>query len=248
MLNLPGLQIIFEPALKLPITVLAAGGRAPSTSWLSDVASRYPVWCVDRGIDVCRRAGVKPAYLVGDADSATGEGWEWGVAQEIPVLRDKPDKDLTDLQMALRLLGETSGSVSAVLTGGLGGRFDHAFSNVFALWEAAEFGVKPLAIADDLETIVFLEGPAALTAEWDNPPTTISLIAFSPLCDGVSSLGVHWPIDRHKIAMNHQMGICNRPAAGSRSVTMRIDSGRLGVYFCWDEKATFLPGEYEHNV
>jgi len=215
--------------------ILVAGGRPPNEKWLKQVAQRYPVWAIDRGIDVCRSAAVIPKILVGDADSGAVEAWQWAESHHVPIVRHSIDKDLTDLQLTLQELGGRHPGASALLTGGMGRRFDHAYSNVFSLQESKLWDVHAIGLVDEAEALFLVEGGQAFRAELTQSPIAVSLMPLSAVCDNVNSRGVHWPLQEATLTMKHPGGICNRLAEGSQSVSVSLDHGLLGVYFCWRE-------------
>ena len=217
------------------LVLLVGGGRRPALDWLRRMAQTCPVWAIDRGIDVCRQAAVVPELLIGDADSGSPAAWQWGESLRIPILRHPVDKDWTDLQLALAELAVRRPGATALLTGGLGRRFDHAYSNVFCLQAAKESGIQAAGLADETEALFFVAGGERLTARLVQSPTVISLMPLTPVCTKVASRGVHWPLTDATLTMNRPAGICNRPAAGSDRVDISLGSGLLGVYFCWDE-------------
>lgn len=233
-IELPQGQFFIDAELS-PLVLLVAGGRAPDEIWLRQVAQNCPVWAIDRGIDVCRSAKVIPERLIGDADSGSVESWQWGEALHIPVVKHPVDKDLTDLQLALQELGRRRPGVSALLTGGMGRRFDHAYSNVFTLLESDASGVRSIGLADESEAIFLVGGGQTFRTDLLELPVAISLLPLSAVCENVYSEGVHWPLQGAKLTMNRPGGICNRLAEGSSSIKVSLGCGLLGVYFCWNE-------------
>jgi thiamine pyrophosphokinase len=215
--------------------VLVAGGRPPSSSWLTAVSRTFPVWAIDRGVDACRLASVAPEILIGDADSGSMESWRWAESFRIPVVRHPVDKDLTDLQLTLQELGTRRPGASALLTGGMGRRFDHAYSNLFSLREEASRGVQAIGLADESEALFFIEGGQFLRADFIENPIAVSLLPLSASCDNVNSQGVHWPLRAARMTMDHPCGTSNRLAIDSRSLEISLGSGLLGIYFCWNE-------------
>jgi thiamine pyrophosphokinase len=218
------------------ILVLVAGGRPPAPGWLRHVAGNYPVWAIDRGADVCLKAEVKPEILFGDADSSSAEAWQWAKEASIPVERYHADKDYTDLQLALRGVAARQPKKNVLLTGGMGRRFDHAYSNIYSLMEAEGFGVKSIGLADEAETILFLRSGQSLHADFTQQPKVVSLLPLSPVCEQICSQGLHWPLCGATLRMDSPGGISNRLASGLHSVSVSIGSGCLGIYFCWEEE------------
>ena len=125
---LPGLELTFSADLSPLEIVLVAGGRSPDRAWLRAATARRSVWAVDGGLDACLSASVEPARLIGDGDSARPASWERIRTGGIPIDRYPVEKDLTDLPIALKTLGEEKRG-GALVTGCWGGGFEHMFSN-----------------------------------------------------------------------------------------------------------------------
>lgn len=232
---LPQCRVDF-PQVQADPLVLVAGGRAPSGQWLAQLAGKYPVWAVDRGVEACRSAAVAPELLVGDADSGSGPAWHWAEeVKRVVTVRQPVDKDDTDLQMALKELGRRRPGALALLAGGWGGRFDHACSNVFSLLESERWGVYPGGLIDDAETLFFLFAGQSLVLDFSDKPRVISLLPLTPVCSGVDLQGVHWPLGGAVLRMDSPAAISNRLETGSDQVRVSLMQGILGVYCCWDE-------------
>ncbi len=235
-LVLPQLRCIFEKELPGAQVLLVAGGRPPAAAWLTQAAENFPVWCVDSGIDSCLVSNVIPERLIGDGDSATSRGWDWGKELGIPVEVHPPEKNLTDLQLALQRVGTIYGQASVIVTGVWGGRFDHAFSNIYSLKGCQEFGVRGCCAADEGEVLLLLQGKDSMRIEMNDCPEVISLLPLSAECLGVSIDGVRWPLDEVELHDGLPYAISNRPNPGNKKITVGIEKGWLGVYLCWDEK------------
>jgi len=233
-ITIPQCTVVFQQA-EADAVVLVAGGRAPTASWLQKVAQLYPVWAVDRGSDICRVAAVTPEILMGDADSSAASSWEWLEALQVPTVRYPADKDFTDLQLALRELSERRPGAAVLLTGGWGGRFDHAWSNVFSLLQATDLGISIAGIVDQAEAMFFLPGGQQLEIEFVQQPKTISLIPLTPVCRQVTSQGVHWPLSGVNLSMHEPAAISNRLAVGAQKIRVSLGEGILGIYCCWQE-------------
>ena len=217
------------------LVLLVAGGRPPALDWLRRVAKTCPVWAIDRGIDVCRQAAVVPELLIGDADSGSPAAWQWSESLRVPTVRHPVDKDWTDLQLALAELAARRPGATALLTGGLGRRFDHAYSNVFSLQAANASGLQAAGLADETEALFFVAAGQRFTAHLAQSPPVVSLMPMTPVCTAVTSRGVHWPLTDATLTMERPAGICNRLSEGSNRLEISLGSGVLGVYFCWDE-------------
>lgn len=228
---LPGLELTFSADLSPLEIVLVAGGRSPDRAWLRAATARRSVWAVDGGLDACLSASVEPARLIGDGDSARPASWERIRTGGIPIDRYPVEKDLTDLQIALKTLGEEKRG-GALVTGCWGGRFDHLFSNVFSLMGSWDWGAGVRCMGDQREFLVCLKGEETLALTWETPPTVISLLALSSACRDVSIGGVKWPLSKASLDLCHPYAISNEPVADE--LNLSVGEGHLGLYLTWE--------------
>jgi len=234
-LILPQLRCYFECDLPETQVILVAGGRAPQPEWLRQVSEGHSVWGVDRGIDICQVSNLIPERLIGDGDSATSRGWTWGNSFDIPVEVHPKEKNLTDLQLALQAVGLVYGQATVVVTGVWGGRFDHAFSNIFSLKGSEEFGVRGCCAADEKEVLILLKGKDSVRIEFFNKPEIVSLLPLSAQCSGVFINDVHWPLANVELYNTLPYAISNHPNERATNITVAIERGWMGVYLCWDQ-------------
>ena len=228
-LSLPGIRIGLSGAAPDGERLLVAGGRAPSVPWLQAAAEGRRVVAIDRGIDACRAAGIIPARLIGDGDSASPEAWAWARRHGVPTLRFPKDKDETDTQLALREDDEAGGFV--ILTGTFGGRFDHAYSALYSLVGAGLSG----CLADDREILFLLRAGCAARFEPDRAPKVVSLLPLTDVCEGVDLSGVHWPLTGARLERLRPYAVSNRLDSPEGIFEVEIGAGLLGVYLCRDE-------------
>jgi len=232
LLTLPQLKASFLHPLPSVQVLLVAGGRPPASTWLQKAAVSREIWCADRGIEACREAGIRPLRLIGDGDSASGEAWAWGESLGIQIDRFSPQKDLTDTQLALQKISDSHPLAFVLMTGVWGGRFDHAFSNIFSLAGACQQGSRGCA-ADENEVLLLLNGPDEVVIDTHSRPAAISLLPLSPVCRGVSISGVHWPLDRVVLESSLPYAISNELSPTGNSFKAAVETGCLGVYLQW---------------
>ena len=129
---------------------MVLGGRAPSPEFLASLSRGCELWAVDRGVEACRAAGIAPAVLVGDRDSGSAEGWRWAAERGAATREYQSDKDLTDFQLALEIFADEhkNSEKNIILTGALGGRFDHLWSLTLSFLNMTRAGV-PFGMMDD---------------------------------------------------------------------------------------------------
>ena len=229
-LLLPQAHIFFESEQTDACQVVVLGGRAPALPWLSSVGSGRIVWAVDRGVDACMAAGIIPNHVVGDFDSISKEAEAWlerrSAEAEIEIKRFPAEKDCTDFQICLNL---TKGDL--LVTGCWGGRFDHAYANIFsALW-GVEWGAIVRAFADDSEVLIPLAAEArsaALELRLMSEASAISLLPLCESCEGVSIQGTKWELNGAKLAQRRPYAVSNVPAG--EKISVKIERGVVGVY------------------
>ena len=157
---------------------MVLGGRAPSPEFLASLARGCELWAVDRGVEACRAAGIAPAVLVGDRDSGSAEGWRWAAERGAATREYQSDKDLTDFQLALEIFADErkNSEKNIILTGALGGRFDHLWSLTLSFLNMTRAGV-PFGMMDDREGMIFVRGGEAYALAFARRPKALSLLA-----------------------------------------------------------------------
>lgn len=91
---------------------------------------------VDRGAFRLLKLGITPAVAVGDFDSLANGEREWVTTQVADIRRVKPEKDETDLELALTIAQNEYQADEIVIYGATGGRIDHFLSNIWIFTQA----------------------------------------------------------------------------------------------------------------
>lgn len=227
-ITLPEFHAAYSSPLPREELLLAGGGRAPSGSWLRQAAMGRELWAIDRGVNCCCHAGLIPAKLIGDGDSATAQAWQWAEQSSVPIVKFPIKKDYTDTQLALEMA--VSEQKFAILTGAMGGRFDHAYSTVFSFGHSNLQG----CIADEQEAVFFLRGQEQLSISFRRHAKAISLLPLTAVASGVTIQGVYWPLQEAELVQGLPYAISNEALAEKISVS--LSEGILAVYICWQEK------------
>ncbi|MCF7935696.1 MAG: thiamine diphosphokinase [Synergistales bacterium] len=232
---LPQVEVEIFPAPSDEATLLlVAGGRAPETEWLRTLSAGMTVWAVDRGAEHCFAAGVVPERFIGDADSISQGSLARLERTGVPRLVVDADKDLTDLQLALR---EASHSHRMVMvTGCWGGRYDHTASAVHsALW-ARDWGVPVTVYADQQEMLIPLGPQQVCAAGWHRFPSAVSLLPLGGSCHILRLKGTFWELADTWLDIKKPYAVSNRPALGRGGELLEIEVGRgvAGLYGWWE--------------
>jgi len=146
----------------------------------------------DRGAGQALELGLRPALAIGDFDSLAAHHLEALRTCGTEMLRFAPDKDQTDMELALEHLWNM-GRRMVYLYGALGGRLDHELTNITVAMRFATRGMQIRLVASRLLGY-FAHGTTDLHLE-GTPGETLSLIPFSPQVLNVRLTGVKWPLE-----------------------------------------------------
>ena len=209
--------------------LFVAGGRVPSREFFLEVADGRKIFCVDKGIEICRACEIVPNFLIGDFDSANSDSVNWAREKNIPAEKYPADKDFTDTQLALRRAEEIFGEHVALLTGCFGGRVDHLYSTIHTC--AAIDG--KIFLADEREIIFYLRGGESVTVKFFRKPLAVSLLPISSICAGVTTKNLHWELKGATLTQKFPNAISNRIERDE--IFIGVEVGTLAIYFCFAE-------------
>lgn len=238
--KLPQFKANVFPGSGSPALVLVAGGRPPNAQWLAQLCQGKDTWAVDKGIDVCLSAKIIPSLFIGDRDSASMNGILWARNNRVPSVVFPTEKNMTDLQIALRMVQESAKGPDVILAGVLGGRHDHFFANIFSMiWAEEEWGVQSRCAADEKEAIFLLKGPGSIEFTGVPAGTLVSTLTLSEKCTGVNLWGTKWPIENGTLNIRRPFAVSNI-ATGTKpgfsdiknevSFGVEMSSGWMGIY------------------
>ena len=171
-------------------------GEYGALSLPPDALSGALVIAADGGWEWLARHGIRPHLAVGDFDSL---GF---VPEGVPVLRHPPEKDDTDMMLAVKE-GLARGCTRFFLCGGLGGRLDHTLANLHVLSHLAGQGCAAFLL--DERTAVTAVHNAALTFS-PNHRGTISVFPWGGAAKGVTLSGLRYPLTGGTLTPDHPWG------------------------------------------
>ena len=181
--------------------VIIAGSPECNTDFITSTVNNDDfVICADKGYLYARNAGIYPDVVVGDFDSFDGK-----ISVDCEIVPLNPHKDDTDTMHSIDI-ALSRGYKDFLILCGIGGRFDHTFSNVSALQYISEKGGKGLLLSDK-EMIEYLPVGEYLFSGYNNK--TFSLFPFG--CDNVcvSYEGAEYPLDNYCLRSSVSMGVSN---------------------------------------
>ena len=211
--------------------LLVGNGHVPPRACLAaDVFDDVGlIVAADGGALRCRALGLRPDLVVGDFDSADAAAIEALARAGVEIRRVPAEKDESDLELALRAAIER-GARRVITLGALGGpRVEHALAAIWLLAQAAAEGVD-LSIVDDRSVLRALVGGSAAGAPAyvevrGAPGDFVSLFPFGGDADGVSTVGLRYPLRNEPLRAGPSRGLSNELLVPVATVSCR--GGRL---------------------
>lgn len=200
--------------------VVATGGDPVDPSTRGSLPDAERVIVADSGLAIADALGLRVDLVVGDLDSVEPSALARAQAAGATVEQHRPDKDATDLELALRA-AQRDGATKIVVVGGAGGRFDHVLANVSALCSPSLAGI----------TVEALIGRARLTVIWERavlaglPGEYVSLLPIGGPAEGVVTSGLRYPVQGETLSPGSTRGVSNEFAAPV--ATIALTSGVL---------------------
>ncbi|HEU4895870.1 MAG TPA: thiamine diphosphokinase [Acidimicrobiia bacterium] len=181
--------------------LIFAGGDSPTETLAGELPEADLIIAADSGYDQAVAAGFPVDVLVGDMDSIATDV----IPAHVIVERHSPDKDATDLELALeKVMAERPSRV--VVVGGAGGRFDHELATA-GLICSARWGL--------VEEIDWVTGRAWSHVIWSrrivhgDVGALISLVPMGGPAVGVSTKGLRWDLTDATLQPGTTWGVSN---------------------------------------
>lgn len=165
----------------------------------------------DGGLDRARALGLEPDLILGDFDSLGR------VPQEENVTVFPPEKDYTDLDLALRI-GLERNCKSFCIFGAMGGRPDHSFANYQLLASLAEKGMRGLLCGEGWCASAVHDGFLEL------PPREkgyVSVFSVSEKAEGVCLEGLKYSLENASLSSLFPLGVSNEFTGSAVKISVR---------------------------
>lgn len=158
----------------------------------------------DGGLRHLRAIDRAPHVLIGDLDSVSAEEVAWAEAHGTRVLRYPPEKDDTDLELALAL-ARADGYKTVRIIGALGGRVDHMLGNLALLANPALEGLDARIIQPGTE-VFLVRGQVEIEG---GPGDLVSLLPVFGIAHGVTTTALQYPLRGESLLPYRTRGISN---------------------------------------
>jgi thiamine pyrophosphokinase len=212
-----GLNMVTSRAL------IFANGLLPDMSLARAlVSSTETIIAADGGTRNALALGLTPSVVIGDLDSLTEEQRQTLTLAGTQFLAHPPDKNETDLELAVKWAAGQDYSPILVLSA-LGGRLDQTLGNLALLSDPALAQVD-IRLEDGVEEAWFVRDSTQVSGVAGD---ILSLIPWGGDVDGVRTTGLRWPLIGESLFSSQTRGISNQLLADTASIS--ITSGLLLV-------------------
>jgi thiamine pyrophosphokinase len=201
--------------------VIFANGHLPDPEKVKDLVNLGDViLAADGGTLNALAADIQPSVVIGDLDSLPQELLPKLTMRGVIVWRFPPEKDSTDLELALRYSFESEYS-PIVIVGALGGRTDQTLANI-ALMTKPEFADTNIRCDDGVEELFFIRARAEIQGRVGD---TVSLLPWRAPVEGIVTDGLKYPLNGETLQPERTRGVSNEMLA--EVATVSISNGLL---------------------
>ncbi|MCK5542558.1 MAG: thiamine diphosphokinase [Desulfobacterales bacterium] len=186
--------------------VIIANGNIQNQKKFSEIITRADlIICADGGANHLKKMGILPHVIIGDFDSINLQDKFFFENNNIKLIKHPVDKDATDTELAVNYAIQQNAH-DITLIGAIGTRLDHTLANIFLLKKIVAQKIKCSIIDDNNE--IFL-----VTDKITLKKTTSSFISLTPLtekAEGVTTIGLKYPLTNAVIKFGASLGISNQ--------------------------------------
>ncbi|MCA9898111.1 MAG: thiamine diphosphokinase [Anaerolineales bacterium] len=201
--------------------LIFANGVLDEVDWIRPyLPHATAVWAANGGSKHLYRLNHPPDRVIGDMDSLPSEISAWLTATQVPFHQYPPEKDETDLELALLLAAEQPES-EIWLFGLLGGRLDQTLANISLLTHPALVG-KSVQIITATERAWLVRQHTEIMGQVGD---LVSLIPLAGDVQGVTATGLQWPLQAETLHFGQARGVSNRLIA--EKATVWVENGLL---------------------
>lgn len=181
--------------------VIVAHGDLENPEWIKSLLdSATAVIAADGGAWHLDRLGTRPGIIIGDLDSYPQEK----IHPDTKIIQHPPDKDETDLELALLYAVEHFDEDIRVI-GAFGGRVDQMLANILLL-SHPQILSRPVRLLSQYQTIWLATNTTSIEAEVGD---TLSLIPLNGDVLVQSTTGLKWPLNNSTLTFGPARGISN---------------------------------------
>ena len=208
------------------INIVGAGpvGLIPS---LEEYNQENSIWVgVDKGVSVLISKGIIPTIGFGDFDSVNLDEWKKIEEKVTGIKKFLPEKDETDMELAL-LWALEQGADEIRIFGGTGGRLDHMFANVQLIIKPILQEKQTRIMIIDRNNILFAKAPGEYHINLLPDFKYVFFVPITAMVKNLSLKGFKYPLTDCHITLGSTLCISNELI--NESGTFSFDEGILMV-------------------
>mgnify|MGYP001066130550 CR=1 FL=1 len=171
----------------------------------------------DGGARVAGYYGYRVDTIIGDMDSLTPQEINTQMAFGAELKRHPPEKDATDLELALQFAVQNSYTAIRII-GGLGDRFDQTLANVYLLALPELSDVDVCIVAGKQEIRMLRPGDHII---YGQPGDTLSLIPVGGDAVGIRTAHLYYPLDNETLTFGPARGVSNVLRGEKATISLR---------------------------
>lgn len=214
--------------------MVAGGSEDQPEAVAGQLGPVQSVIAADGGYRLLQRLSLSCQLLVGDFDTLTPQEVREAEAQGVLVEKHRPDKDQSDLELALSHAVRL-GATHVTLVGALGGAWDHCLVNLLApLSYLAAHGIWARLLTADTQLYLCCSDVVV-----NAPGQRVTLQALSPRVEELTLEGFEYGLSGAVLHRHQTLGLANRAVADSARIS--FSSGELFLAVL-----TSLSGEDPH--
>jgi len=212
--------------MTIPQALIFANGDPADGSMvhrtLSNVRQPYVI-AADGGVRVAKYFGVDIHTVIGDMDSIAPDDYQRLKNAGTTFIQHPPQKDFTDLELALLHAVEKDISWMRII-GGIGGRFDQTLANVYLLALPKLVGRDVGLVAGEQSMRLLYSGVHHIEGQVGD---TLSLIPLGGAVKKIRTDGLQYPLKDETLYFGPARGVSN--VFLFPTVTLHIGAGQLLV-------------------
>lgn len=196
--------------------VIFANGELPDPAAARAILrSDDTLVAADGGLHHLQKLGLYPSLLIGDLDSVSAADLQPLADRDVSILRYPPEKDETDLELALEWAA-AQGFGEVVIAGALGGRLDQTLGNIFLLTWPRLAGID-LRLDDGLQEVFVIRYKTDL---YGAPGDLLSLLPLFGPAKGIVTHGLRYPLRGETLVPERTRGISNELLSDRASISL----------------------------
>jgi len=200
----------------MPRAVIFANGTLPDLQRAHGLLDAHDViLCANGGYRHVRSLGLRPHTVIGDMDSLSKEELAKLSQEGVQINLHPPDKDQSDLELALRFAADSNFD-PLLIVGGLGGRTDQVLANLGLLASPA-LASRQIRMDDGVEEILVCRERCVINGQIGD---TVSLIPWGGVAGGIETENLKWPLKADYRTPEETRGLSNVMLAETASISV----------------------------